>query len=210
MKRILFFGVLLVVAIVLISGGINSAIQTQNAQKAAQAQADMVKSQEVLDKLPDWGKTLILTLGALYGMETFGPKLLLVAGVTILGVLVIIIILLMQIVTAFSRPTHPDGYKYGFYNSLIVAGIVLMIGGYMLTNIPGGAALFKSLITTGLIFAFFAMGGGFGLRFSGGSFKSTTDEHGNTNTEAKGPAGGLVISGRNRTASNSDSNWKES
>ncbi len=189
-------------------GAIGNAISQHNADQAAQEQMDLIKTQQVMEKLPDWAQTLIITVGLLVGLETFGPKLLLTVGVILLGVLVIIIIGFGQFVTLVSRPTVKEAYKYSFMTSCLIAGIAVVGGGYLLTNVPGGAELFRKLVGISLVFGYFAMGGGFGFRFTGGSFKSVTDEHGNSTSEGAGPTGAIVLSGRGRTSSDSDTEFK--
>ena len=201
MKRILFFivvGVLLFLAF----NGITNAIDARNAAKAEQSQLEALQAQQIMDSLPEWGKTLIVTIGVLYGMETFGPTLLLAAGGTVLALVVICVMVLFQIIAALSR--NESAPKYAFYNSIIVSGLIIVIGGFMLASVPGGAELFRNLFTGALIFGFFAMGGGFGLRFSGGKFKTEIDEHGHQTTEAVAPRFGVSISGRGRSTANSD------
>lgn len=209
--RRLFIPVVLIVVAVLLFGGFNAvsnALDARRQAQAAQESADLVKSQEIMMSLPDWGKTLIITIGALYGMETFGPKLLLAAGMTTLVALVIVIILIIQFLTLITRPPSADAYKYSFYISCVISGLVVMAGGYMMTSIPGGQALFKSMIGIGAVVAFFAAGGGFGLRFHGGTFTSHTDEHGNNDTKAEGPSVAMSVSGRGRTSADSDVKFK--
>ncbi len=208
MKRIFFIVLLVGLAGYLVFNGISNAIDARNTEKAAQELVAQQEAQKIMDSLPDWGKTLIITIGVLYGMETFGPTLLVTAAMTSLGGLVIIIIFLMQVLTLFSRPTSPAAYQYSFKTSLVIAGIIVVIGGIMIYNIPGGGQLVQKLAFYAGVFGFFAMGGGFGLRVSGGKFTSTTDEHGNTNTTAEGPRVGMSISGRGRTSANSDVNVK--
>lgn len=210
MKRV-FFIVLVVGFIgVLVFNGISNAIDARNAEKAAQELVTQQEAQKVMESLPDWGKTLIITIGVLYGMETFGPTLLVTSAMTMLGGLVVIIIFLMQVLTLFSRPTSAAAYQYSFKSSLIIAGIIVVIGGIMIYNIPGGGDLVRKLAFYAGVFGFFAMGGGFGLRISGGKFKSVTDEHGNTTTEADGPKVAMSVSGRGRTSKDSDVtvNWE--
>ncbi|MBP9813970.1 hypothetical protein KBC80_02125 [Candidatus Woesebacteria bacterium] len=204
MKKILFIAFVLIVVGVFAVNGIGNAIDARNAAKAEQSQLEALQAQQVMDKLPDWGKTLIITIGILYGMETFGPTLLVAAAMTTLGGLVIVIIFLMQVLTLFSRPTSPEAYKYSFNTSLIIAGIVVVVGGIMIYNIPGGGALVQKIAFYAGVFGFFAMGGGFGLRVSGGKFTSTVDQNGNAKTEAEGPKVAMVVSGRGRKSGDSD------
>lgn len=203
MKKILFIGFLLAIGGCLIFGavnGISGAIEQRNAEKAAAEQAELIQSQQILDKLPDWGKTLIITIGVLYGMETFGPKLLLAASLTVLGGMVIIIVFLMQVLTLLTRPTHPSAYAYSFKTSLVISGILTIIAGAMLYNLPGGGAFVIKMSSTAAVLGFFLAGGGFAIRFNAGKFTSTMDEHGNTSTSAEAPSGGVIITGRGRNA----------
>lgn len=211
MKKIIPIILLLLVAGYFLVNGIGNAIDARNAEKAAQSQIDALQAQQVMDKLPDWGRTLIITIGILYGMETFGPTLLVAAAMTTLGGLVIVIIFLMQALTLFSRPTSAEAYKYSFRTSLIIAGIVIVVGGIMIYNIPGGGALVQKIAFYAGVFGFFALGGGFGMRISGGKFTSTTDEHGNSSTSATGPGVAMVITGAGRKNTDSDVQvkWEE-
>lgn len=211
MKRTVFFILIAGALLFFVGSGINSAIESRNAEKAAQSQIEALQAQEILNQLPEWGKTLIITIGILYGMETFGPTLLVAAAMTTLGGLVIVIIFLMQVLTLFSRPTSPEAYKYSFKTSLIIAGIVVVVGGIMIYNIPGGGALVQKIAFYAGVFGFFALGGGFGLRVSGGKFTSTTDEHGNISTSATGPGVAMVITGAGRKNTDSDVQvkWEE-
>ncbi len=209
MKKITLIILLVLVAGFFLVNGIGNAIESRNAEKAAQSQLEALQAQQIMDSLPEWGRTLIVTIGVLYGMETFGPMLLLAAGGTVLALVVIGVMVIFQIIAAFSR--NESAPKYAFYNSVIVSGLVIVIGGFMLASVPGGAALFRKLFTGALVFGFFAMGGGFGLRFSGGKFTSTTDQNGNMETTAVAPKVAVVISGRKRKASDSDVTveWEE-
>lgn len=208
MKKILFIGFLLTIGGCLIFGavnGISGAIEQRNAEKAAAEQAELAQAQQILDKLPDWGKTLIITIGVLYGMETFGPKLLLAASLTIVGGMVIIIIFVMQVLTLLTRPTHPSAYAYSFKTSLVISGILVVVAGAMLYNLPGGGAFVIKLASYAGVLGFFLAGGGLAFRFNGGKFTSTMDEHGNMNTNAEGPSGGIIIIGRGRNADSTGS-----
>jgi|GEM_PF-886893 hypothetical protein len=200
------FGLLIVGC--LIFGAVSSisgALEQRNAEKAAAEQAELIQSQAILEELPDWGQTLIITIGALYGMQTFGPKLMLAASLTILGGLVIIIIFVMQAITLFSRPPHPSAYAYSFKASLIISGILVVVAGAMLYNLPGGGAFVIKMSSTAAVLGFFLAGGGVAFRFNGGKFTSTTDEHGNMSTNAEAPSGGVIITGPGRNANTTGS-----
>lgn len=208
MKKILFIGFLLVIGGCLVfsaANGISDAIEQRKAEQAAAEQAELAQAQAILDKLPDWGKTLIITIGVLYGMETFGPKLLLAASLTILSGMVIIVIFVMQVFTLLTRPTHPSAYAYSFKTSLVISGILVVVAGAMLYNLPGGGAFVIKLASYAGVLGFFLAGGGVAFRFNGGKFTSTTDEHGNMSTSAEAPYGGVIITGPGRNANTTGS-----
>jgi len=153
------------------------------ANKAAEAEAEnaqiAARTQEFLDKLPDSVRNVIVAIAALIGLDVFGRYFMLTIAIIVQTLVSVLVIGGLNVPLSFRSATEAS-HKYTFLTSVVIAGLVMVGSGLLLTGLPGGEQAFQiELLAIGGI-VFLSLGGGFSFRGPRFRHNLNMTEHGTT------------------------------